>query len=67
MAIENVLRKRRADLETWLRENAPNADVEQRHLDAHSSEQAYWNYGYLVALKDVLALLSKRQHADLSD
>ena len=29
----------------------------QAHLDAGTSEQAYWHYGYAVALQDVLALL----------
>lgn len=38
----------------WLREKHPNICEEQKHLDADSVEQAYWHYGYAVALKDIL-------------
>lgn len=41
----------------WLQENAPHASVEQKHLDAHTPERAYWHYGYIVALRDVINAL----------
>lgn len=44
-------------LTDWLRENAPNIDEEQKHLDEGSVETAYWHYGYLMALRDVSRLL----------
>lgn len=50
--------QRIATLEAWMNENAPYADVEQKHLDENSLERAYWNYGYLVALRAVKRMLS---------
>ncbi len=29
---------------------------QQRHLDEGTVERAYWHYGYMVALRDVLRL-----------
>ena len=40
-------------LTEWLKENHPEVATEQKHLDAGSSERAYWHHGYLMALKDV--------------
>lgn len=48
---------RLAQLETWLEESAPYARFDQRHLDAHTPEQAYWHLGYHRGLSDVLALI----------
>jgi hypothetical protein len=45
-------------LTRWLAENAPNCEASQRHLDPGTIEQAYWHYGYLCALKDILALVA---------
>ena len=50
-----ALRQRADGLEDWLRENAPEVGKEQAHLDEGSVARAYWNYGYLVALRDVLS------------
>lgn len=54
----NVLEKRIADLKSWLEENAPEYLVEQRHLNEGTRERVYWHYGYMVALRDVLAFLT---------
>ncbi|MFT3724573.1 MAG: hypothetical protein QM773_13425 [Hyphomonadaceae bacterium] len=37
----------------WLEQNAPEAREEQRHLDANTTERAYWHYGYAAALQDI--------------
>ena len=42
----------------WLRENAPECATEQKHLETDSRERAYWHHGYLMALQDILRLLS---------
>jgi|TARA_Y100000034_G_scaffold107306_1_gene136729 hypothetical protein len=39
-------------LENWINENAPEVFDDQRHLD-DGEERKYWNYGRLVALRDV--------------
>lgn len=44
-------------LARWLAENARSCETAQKHLDPGTLEQAYWHYGYLCALKDMLALV----------
>ncbi len=56
--VVEVLKNREANLLSWLSENATYAIKEQRHLDHGSKEQAYWNYGYFMAIKDILALIT---------
>jgi hypothetical protein len=51
-----IAEKRVANIKAWLDENAPYIDKEQKHLDAGSTQRAYWHYGYLIALRDILAL-----------
>lgn len=51
------IEQRRDDLMDWLQRDAAHHVKDQSHLDEGSVEQAYWHYGYLVAMKDVLALL----------
>ncbi len=38
----------------------PACFEEQKHLDQGSSECTYWDYGYMVALLDVLRYLTER-------
>lgn len=52
---KDILQKRHDDLLEWISENAPQCS-EQRHLDEGTTERAYWHYGYLMALADMLAL-----------
>lgn len=53
-----TLRQRRDNIREWLEEEAPYTDVDQRHLDAHTPERAYWHHGYQAALSDVMAMLA---------
>ncbi len=50
--------ERLAQLEAWLEEAAPYAQFDQRHLEAHTPEQAYWHLGYHRALSDVVGLIN---------
>lgn len=52
-----LLEKRRDDTAEWLRDTAPECSREQKHLDEGTEARTYWHYGYLMALKDALALL----------
>jgi hypothetical protein len=54
--------QRIAQLGTWLEEEAPYALADQRHLDAHTPEQAYWHLGYHRGLSDMLSFL--KEHAE---
>lgn len=51
-----LLLRRRKDLRDWLTDQAPYSVADQKHLDSGTPEQAYWNYGYLAALSDVLGI-----------
>jgi hypothetical protein len=44
-------------LARWLTKNAPSVETSQKHLDEGTVEQAYWHYGYLCAIRDVLAMV----------
>ena len=52
-----LLEKRRDDTAEWLRDTAPECGREHKHLDEGTEARAYWHFGYLMALKDALALL----------
>jgi hypothetical protein len=52
------LRNRIATLTRWLDKHCPECETEQGHLAEGTREQAYWNYGYLVALRDLLRKVS---------
>ncbi len=54
----SMLRQRRDNIREWLDEEAPYTDVDQRHLDAHTPERAYWHHGYQAALTDIMAMLA---------
>src|SRR5690606_32275053 len=63
-----MLRQRRDNIREWLEEEAPYADVDQRDLDAHTPERAYWHHGYQTALSDVIAMLAlEGEKSDTSD
>lgn len=53
-----LLRQRRDNIREWLDEEAPYTDVDQRHLDAHTPERAYWHHGYQAALNDIMTMLA---------
>ncbi len=55
-----LMEERRDAIRAWLDNSAPYAAHDQRHLDEHTPEQAYWQYGYQAALNDILTLLKTR-------
>ncbi len=57
--IESKLGKRAQGLQTWLDENGGDCQKQQGHLVEGSTERVYWHYGYMVALMDVLRLMTK--------
>jgi hypothetical protein len=54
----SAIERRINDLCEWLQENAPASLSEQRHLDEGTQERAYWHFGYMSALRDVLRFLT---------
>ena len=61
MVLVDTLRKRIGQLSRWLKVHCPDCAVEQAHLNDGSREQAYWNYGYMVALRDVLTRIRRTE------
>ena len=53
-----LLQRRREAIRELLDDEAPYTESDQRHLDPHTPERAYWHHGYQAALGDVIALLS---------
>jgi hypothetical protein len=45
----------------WLIENAPYCETSQRHLDPGTIEQEYWHYGYVCAIRDILAIVESTE------
>jgi len=56
-----ALRDRLEKTKRWLAENAPDIDEHQAHLDKGTPEEAYWQYGYFIALRDALNLLEQNK------
>jgi hypothetical protein len=55
-----AISQRIGELTKWCSENASYCELEQKHLDAATVEHAYWHYGYLCALRDVMTVISRR-------
>lgn len=56
----SAIRTRMQGIREWMADEAPYVSADQRHLDANTSERAYWHYGYQAALRDVLDLIEGR-------
>lgn len=52
-----ALVRRRDGQRKWLSDNHPAIFVEQKHCQEGMVERAYWHYGYMVALTDVLKFI----------
>ncbi|OGC94828.1 MAG: hypothetical protein A2W25_17615 [candidate division Zixibacteria bacterium RBG_16_53_22] len=59
VAFIDILKNRADKIEKWLDENHPECMELQEHLDLDTPERAYWHYGYVAALNDVLKLLNR--------
>jgi hypothetical protein len=60
-SIVTAAKRRAEELQEWLVLNAPECRKEQKHLDKGTAERAYWNFGYLSALQDLLRLMSSKR------
>ena len=52
----SAMEKRANDIGVWLKDEAPQCSIEQRHLDAGTAERAYWHHGYMLAVRDTLEM-----------
>ena len=52
------VRERADELAEWISESSADLVGEQQQLQVGSREHAYWHYGYMVALRDVLRFLA---------
>ena len=55
--IEAALKIRIGAFEQRLKLEHPECLDEQKHFDEGTAERAYWHYGYMAALKDMLKML----------
>lgn len=61
MPLEDSLLQRIAGIEDHLALQQTDVKNEQAHLTLGSRESAYWHYGYMMALKDLLRQQSTGQ------
>ena len=54
-------KQRRDDMAAALADEAPFTFTDHKHLDADTPERAYYHYGYICALADVLKLADAKQ------
>lgn len=66
-AKSQLINDRVRQLSRWLEDESPYVQFDQRHLSDGTSEQAYWHFGYLVALRDVIALFNDDDGEDKPD
>ena len=52
------VRERADELAEWISESSADLVGEQRQLQVGSREHAYWHYGYMVALRDILRFMA---------
>lgn len=53
------LDKRVEGITEWLGDEAPYVMADQKHLTENTPERAYWHYGYMIAIQDVLRAIRK--------
>ena len=63
---DEKIRGRAETINIWLRENYPDLNSEQAHLDVGTPARGYWHAGYRSALVDVLNLMKKETFASFS-
>ena len=59
-AIEDVsdIEQRIKNTREWLKKEAPECFVEQKHADEGTQERVYWHHGYMMGLRDALRFLA---------
>lgn len=58
-SISSLARTRAQNIKDMLRQSFPQIGSDQKLLDEGSTERAYWNFGYLSALEDILRLMTE--------
>jgi hypothetical protein len=54
----NQLEDRIQGLREWLKKEAPECFVEQKHTEEGTQERIYWHHGYMMGLRDALRFLT---------
>lgn len=58
-SVMRLLAKRQGEIREWLENESPYTMFDQKHLESGTPEQAYWHFGYVSAISDVMQLLSE--------
>lgn len=48
-------------LRAWLKQNHPEVFADQKHCDEGASERAYWHYGYMAAINDLVRAMTGKE------
>jgi hypothetical protein len=48
-------------LREWLKKEAPECFIEQKHAEEGSQERIYWHHGYMMGLRDALRFFTGDQ------
>lgn len=59
--------KRRDGIRKWLKENHPETFEEQKHCDGGTPERAYWHHGYMMGIRDLIALFQSSDFTTKDD
>lgn len=65
------VRNRIINIREWLRKEAPECFIEQRHCEEGTQERIYWHHGYMMGLSDALRFIidspPPNQHSRIRD
>lgn len=62
VSVIELLQNREQGLRRWILHSEPQCLNNQVHLDEGTPERTYWHYGYMMAIRDVIILLTNHRH-----
>lgn len=62
--MENIdaIEDRIKGIREWLKKEAPECFVEQKHTEEGTQERIYWHHGYMMGLRDAMRFLIGESH-----
>jgi hypothetical protein len=61
MSDTSLIEDRIKDLREWLKKEAPECFIEQKHTEEGTQERVYWHHGYMMGLRDALRFFTADQ------
>lgn len=63
----HALKARRETVILWLKKNHPSVVKENKHLNQDGETRAYWHYGYLMAISDIIKKIEQLEASMASE